>query len=182
MIITVANGKGGVGKTTVALLLAATLQDAGKSVSVEDRDPQQSASILADRLGVPIGRGGEYVIMDTAPRLDHGPTLAAISEADICLLVTTPNPADLATTRNTAELVKGRRGERPTRIVLNCQRKGTKLGNAATDILSLLPFPAVTAQLARREAYALAMLHGWNVLRGDAREELQKLAIAVLTS
>ncbi|MGC1479439.1 MAG: ParA family protein [Chthoniobacterales bacterium] len=181
MTITITNGKGGVGKTTIALLLAATLQDAGKSVSVDDRDPQQSATTLADRLNVPLGTSGEFVLIDTAPRLDHGPTLTAISEGDICLVVTTPNPADLATTQRTADLVKIRRGSRKTRIILNSLRRGTKLGDAAEEVVSILPFPAI-AQLARREAYALAMLHGWPALHSDAREELQKLAIAVLTA
>ena len=178
--ISIVNIKGGVGKTTVAMLLAATLQDAGKSVSVDDRDPQKSATILASRLNITIGRGGEIVIIDTAPRNDHLQTLQAIDESDICLLIATPNPIDLATTQDTARLIESRRRGKPTRLLLNSSRK-TRLGTAAPDVLKTLSFPALKASLARREVYALAMLHGWSILSNEARNELQRLTIDILS-
>jgi len=35
-------GKGGVGKTTCSMLVAAALHHAGQSISLDDRDPQQA--------------------------------------------------------------------------------------------------------------------------------------------
>jgi len=43
LIITLANGKGGSGKTTLAVLLAHALAESGKHVAVLDLDPQGTA-------------------------------------------------------------------------------------------------------------------------------------------
>ncbi|PIU18341.1 MAG: hypothetical protein COT18_10740 [Elusimicrobia bacterium CG08_land_8_20_14_0_20_59_10] len=44
MNILLCNGKGGTGKTTLTVLLAHALAEAGKKVAVLDRDPQGTAT------------------------------------------------------------------------------------------------------------------------------------------
>ena len=44
MVITLCNGKGGSGKTTLTMLLAAALIEAGHDVAVQDLDPQRTAT------------------------------------------------------------------------------------------------------------------------------------------
>src|ERR1035441_8268004 len=106
------NGKGGVGETTCATLIAAALKDAGLAISIEDRDPQGSATTAAGIFGLPVGAGESIVIMDTAPSIAAPETLDAIRTADLVILVTTPSPLDLATTAATAQRIQAeRRGE-----------------------------------------------------------------------
>src|SRR3954462_9197963 len=118
MQIAFVNGKGGVGKSTAALMVAATLRDAGHDACIDDRDPQQSAAILAPNLEIPLGLSAGIIIVDTAPRLDHEPTLNAMRDADIVVLVSSPSPADLSTTARTAAILQEiRPAGRPCRIL-----------------------------------------------------------------
>ncbi|HEV3167827.1 MAG TPA: ParA family protein [Isosphaeraceae bacterium] len=87
-IISVANQKGGVGKTTTAINLAAGLAKAGKNALVVDIDPQCNAT---SGLGIPpaqrhplvAGRPvAEYVIETTQPRLHVLPGSQSLADAD----------------------------------------------------------------------------------------------------
>ncbi|RYG59052.1 ParA family protein, partial [bacterium] len=64
-------GKGGVGKSTLAFLFAITLHKAGKSVQIRDLDPQKSLTAwLADTKGFILDPAGEITIINTPPRID----------------------------------------------------------------------------------------------------------------
>lgn len=185
MQITIANGKGGAGKTTVSLLLAAALREAGHRVAVTDCDPQGTACILAPHLGLTVVRPGiqtdaAVLLVDTAPRLDHPPTLEAYAAADVVVLVTTPSPADLGATAATAAVLRQQRGERKTVVLLNSVVARTRLARTVADMHSQLPFRTLTHTLARRQCYQLATVEGWGALNAEAREELFGVALEIL--
>lgn len=106
MLITVTSHKGGVGKTTSAMHLAAYLAQeyGGQSVALVDTDPNESALDIASR-GAEVGSvdlpfkvmgpedqvAEEYVIFDSQGRL-HGEDLEAAAEmSDLLVVPTTPD-------------------------------------------------------------------------------------------
>ena len=180
MIIAIVNGKGGVGKTTVSLLLAAALRKSGAAASLEDRDPQQTATAICPALGIPLA-GGQIILIDTAPRLDHASTLSAFRDADKVVLVTTPSPADLASTAATARVIQEERGRRQGVTVLFNNVQHNRFEAIMESTASALPFPLASVHIRRRACYQAALVEGWMALTGEAREEIQQAALAVIT-
>lgn len=172
------NGKGGVGKTTCSLLVAAALHDAGQSVSLEDRDPQLSATHAGAIFGLPIGTGGNLVIMDTAPTIGQPATVEAIKTADLVVLVSTPSPLDLATTAATAQRIQAERTG-PTRLLFNLVQTNNRFFNDMAETAKEIPFPALKHYLVRRTAYQTAQLYGWRALPPLHREEVVRVTMEI---
>jgi chromosome partitioning protein len=172
------NGKGGVGKTTCSMLVAAALHHAGQSISLDDRDPQQSATNAAGIFGIPIGTDGNFVIMDTAPTIGQPGTVEAIRTADLVVLVSTPSPLDLATTAATAQRIQAERTG-PTRLLFNLVQTNNHYFADMPETAKEIPFPAFKNFLIRRTAYQDAQLYGWRTLRPLYREEVLKIAVEI---
>ena len=99
--------KGGTGKTTLAVHVAADFEGAGGSAALIDLDPQASAALWGDRRGrspfvgaVPAARleaalaaarrsGAGLVVIDTAPHSESA-ALAAARAADLALVPLRP--------------------------------------------------------------------------------------------
>lgn len=123
--IAVMNQKGGVGKTTLAINLAAAAHLAGLRCLVIDLDEQASAfkwyqeresesalsGLVVLRSGklirskfAEMGRGYDFVVLDCPPRLDDFSLSAALA-ADACVVPVTPGPFDLWATGESLEVL-----------------------------------------------------------------------------
>lgn len=123
--IAIVSQKGGAGKTTLAIHLAAAAQAAGRVALIVDTDPQATASqwgqwrqgkapevidcgaptLLAKKISQAIELGAELIVIDTPP---HADIMAreACRVADLLLVPCRPRTFDLSAVRTTAELAK----------------------------------------------------------------------------
>src|SRR5260370_37664550 len=98
MIITLLAKKGGVGKSSVCLLLHEAFKRAGKTVAIKDCDAQGTSNkALVHIKGQKADPEGAYEVLlyDTPPNLEHPVTTAAVRAADLVLIVASPSPADV---------------------------------------------------------------------------------------
>lgn len=183
MTITLLAKKGGVGKSTLSILLFEAFRQAKRSVAIRDWDPQGTSNrALGFIAGEKASRGQAYdiLIYDTPPSLDHTATAAGVMAADIALVVTTPSPADLWEAESAALFVAKKNPKALARIVFNRVRRATVLGRLVDESAKQLSVPALSASLSARECYQHAIGQGWKALDAPAREEVLRLAADVL--
>jgi chromosome partitioning protein len=184
MIITVLAKKGGVGKSTVCILLHEALKRAGKTVAIQDWDAQGTSNKALEFIqGQRAEPAGQYdiLIYDTPPNLEHPATAAAVRSADVALVVTSPSPADVWEADEAVKFVQSKGSQAVVRVLFNKVKKRTILGRLVDESAKQISAPAVSIQLTARECYQHAIGRGWAALDATAREEVLQLAVAVLS-
>jgi chromosome partitioning protein len=185
MNITLLAKKGGVGKSTLSILLYEAFRQAGKSVSIKDWDAQGTSSKALELILGPAASQQptktEIVIYDTPPNLEHTATATAVRNADLVLVVTSPSPADIWEADDAVRFVKGKNSDAKVRVIFNKVRKATVLGRLVDESAKQVSAPALSVTLSGRECYQHAVAQGWKALDSAAREEVLQLIVSVLS-
>ncbi len=201
-IISMAQQKGGAGKTTVTMTLAAELAKRGHRVLVVDADPQASgirwAAAASDEEPFPatvigLAQAGQAVhreirrhidnydriLIDCPPSADSPVAHSSLLISDLVLVPTVPSPLDMRAgigIRQAIEAAQTVNEALQTRIVHNMVTN-TKLARDVQEIQAQYNIQQADTKLANRNAYRLAALYGTGI-EGDAKAdaEVQKLA------
>ncbi len=187
MNITLLAKKGGVGKSTLSILLYEAFRQAGKSVTLKDWDAQGTSSkalelILGPEVAAKQPPNPDIIIYDTPPSLEHTATATAVLNANIVLVVTSPSPADIWEADDAVRFVQGKNSSAAVRVIFNKVRKSTVLGRLIDESAKQVSIPAMAVTLSARECYQHAVAQGWKALDSAARQEILQLIVALLSN
>jgi chromosome partitioning protein len=181
--ITICNGKGGSGKTTTTILLGLALAEAGHATCIIDTDPQNTASRWIEDGLLPLANTKNAVtyLIDTPPRLDDKKLFTNIKESDVVIVVSSPSPADLFTSQDTAKLIDSLGATEKTRLLFNQVQEGTILSRGLEETATRIGLKSLKNVLTRRQCYQHAVLLGWQGLPNKAKEEVLKVALEIVS-
>lgn len=153
VIVSLCNGKGGSGKTTVAILLASALAEAGHDAAVLETDSQQTATRWLEatrevQFAVDSQHHGALFI-DTPPRLDSKLVISSVRRADLVVVVSSPSPADLFTSRDTVAMLEREGVKSRERLLFNQVQSGTILARELDEMAGRIGLRALKNVLHR---------------------------------
>lgn len=208
-IIGVCGRKGGSGKTTTAVHLAAELTSRGLSVQLVDCDSQGSANHWSQpgKLPMPVhhmalegadqigkwsstlrGLPADYLVLDSPPHLDAA-LGGVIGLSDVAVIPCGPSGLDIIATAETIRLIRDirdARGDNKPAITVVPNRvdqrtaSGRELEAALADLGEDVA-PAIHSRTAFSDAFNLGEWVGEYSPGSVAHQELQRLADHVLT-
>ena len=205
-VIAVINQKGGAGKTTLAMNLAAGLAQRASTI-VLDLDPQGSSHQWASMgtQGFPAAvermngtwdahalqqqyQSYQHRVLDCPPSLESPASLQALRACDVALIPVLPSPIDLwASLRLPQELEEARKVNPNMKayLVLNQLEPNSALSAAMHDALTEFGVPVLNAVIRRRAVYRSAALEGVSVYQmgghgAQAVEEIEAIIEEVI--
>jgi chromosome partitioning protein len=206
MIIVIANSKGGVGKSTLAVHLAAWLQKQGHRVTLADCDTQQSSSewireavpeVRAVRLDNPdmilndlplLSQETDYVVAD-GPGSQTETSRALLLRADLAIVPCKASMLEVRALAKATDVLRQaqdiRAGKPTAMIVLSMIGKNYRLTKDMMDAAAALNLPLASKALILRQVYADAPGQGsvvWNLgaRAQEAADEVDQLFREIL--
>jgi chromosome partitioning protein len=203
LTISVAQQKGGAGKTTVAAHLGMAWVGQGKAVAFVDIDPQGSLSAWAAMRPEgtrPLGasfhqfegwktssaisslrRDNDIVLIDSPPHMETASRLS-VREADLVIIPVQPTPMDVWATAPTIELAESEGV--PYLMVFNRVPPRARIADELINRLKKERRPLAKARLGNRTAFAASMMQGMGVTESEPRsmaaKEIEKLSREIL--
>jgi chromosome partitioning protein len=196
MTIAIVAQKGGAGKTTLAINLAAAAERSGEIALIIDTDPQASACEwaswrkgdppevidsapprLAAKIAQARNQGATFIVIDTPPHADAAAS-KAVEAADMVLIPCRPSAFDLAAIRTTGQLVKLH--GKPAALVFTAgPARAPKIYADATALVESFGINVCPHMVADRAAFRHASAAGQSVFEYEPNGRAAAEIIAV---
>ncbi|MDV2387306.1 ParA family protein [Vibrio cholerae] len=199
-VLSVLNGKGGVGKTTTSINVAACLSRMGFKVVVVDTDPQSSVAnwvndnCLFDVATCPDEKqiyqvkktlaGYDYILIDGAGSIS-AISAAAVMVSDMVIVPITPSPLDFSASVAILDVVEARSQLKPVpvRFLMTKVIAGTEMFNVLRESIGGTGVEAMKIHLKQRQAYVKTLTDGGTIFDsndGQAKGEIELLSKEII--
>ena len=188
MIITMASFKGGVGKSTSAVHIAAELAKTGKTLLV-DGDPNRSVTRWASQGRLPFtvvseahatihARHHEHIVIDTKARPDHDDLREIAMGCHLLVLPCTPDPLSVDALLATVKELRSLGTDRFRVLLTIVPPRPNRDGPKAREALAEAGLPLFSAQIPRMVSFQRCIVEGQTVYSpeyNDVTEEIEAL-------